>query len=177
MLMKRLTAAAAAAIAFTCVCALAQSAIPQMKTSAADGEKAAATYFTQDSIGDVQLGKLGLEKSKNAGVRNLAAAMVRDHTMTAQAGLRVAKAIGDSDLKWQPGDDNQMVLTRLSRYSGSQFDREYVKALVQAHETDINTAEEALEFTSTPAVKNYLQQTMSVDRKHLRMAQALQSRV
>lgn len=177
MFAKRFAAVASAAIALTCAYGIAQTTVPPMKTSVADGEKAAATYFTQDSIGDVQLGKLGLRKSKNSGVRNLASAMVRDHTMTAEAGLRVAKAIGDSDVKSQPGDDNQITLTRLSRYSGTQFDGEYVKALVQAHEMDINTAQEALEFASTSAVKNYLQQTLTVDRKHLRMAQALQSGV
>lgn len=68
-----------------------------MKTSVSEGRKAVATYYVEDSIGDVQLGQLGLQKSKNAAVRQLASAMVSDHTMTARDGMRVAQQIGDGE--------------------------------------------------------------------------------
>ena len=148
-----------------------------MKTSVSDGEKAVATYFTQDSVGDVQLGKLGLQKSKNAAVRQLASAMVRDHTTTARDGMQVAQQIGDSDVKWKAGDGNQIDLTYLSRYSGSQFDKEFVKAMIDAHQTDISTAKDSLDFATSPALKTYLQKTISTDEKHMQLAQPAQAKL
>jgi putative membrane protein len=177
MLAKRIFTGLAAGIALSCACAVAQNAIPPMQTSTQAGEKAIAAYFTQDSIGDTQLGKLGLQKAKNSAVRELASAMVRDHTMSARKGLSVAQTLGDSDVQWKAGDSNQIELTRLSRYSGSQFDREYVKALIEAHKTDISTVKDSLEIASTPALKTYLHQTLSIDQKHLNMAQSAQSKL
>ena len=177
MFRNRILPALAAAFALTCAYAAAQSTIPAMKTSASEGQKAVATYYTEDSIGDVQLGKLGLQKSNNSAVRKLASAMVTDHTMTAREGMRVAKQIGDSDVKWKAGDGNQIDLTDLSRYSGSEFDQEFVKAMIHAHETDISTAKDSFSFATSPALKSYLQKTISVDEKHLHMAQAAQAKL
>src|SRR5579884_1986874 len=105
MFAKRTLTATIIALAMTASLAAAQGSIPPMQTSVTSGEKAVAACFTEDSVGDVQLGMLGLDKSKNAGVRNLAKAMVHDHTMTANAGMRLAKTIGADDVKWQPSDD------------------------------------------------------------------------
>jgi putative membrane protein len=175
--MNRMLIAAAVLAALACGYAGAQGAIPALKTSVPEGEKAVATFFTQDSVGDVQLGKLGLEKSTNSAVRALAQNMVRDHTVTAENGMRVARQIGDTDVRWKPGDDNQIELTRLAKYNGAEFDRQYLKTLVQAHQVDIGTARDAMEFVSTPALRTYLQQTLSVDRRHLAMAQSAQRKL
>jgi len=156
--------------------ALAQS-IPEMKTSADNGEKAAATFFTEDSVGDVQLGKLGGQKAQNAAVRALAASMVRDHTRTANEGLQIAKKIGDDQVQFKAGDDNQITLSHLARYSGAAFDREYVSALIDAHESDITAAKDALEFATTPALRAYLHTTITIDKRHLAMAEAAQKQV
>ena len=174
---KATISALVAAVALTGAYAFAQNAIPKMDPSVSQGEKAVATYFTEDSLGDVQLGQLGLQKSKNASVRKLAQALVTDHTMTAHNGWRVAQKIDDSDVKWKAGDGNQIDLTHLSRYNGAEFDREYVKTLIDAHKSDITTAEDALEFVTSPTLKTYLQQTLSVDRKHLQMAESTQNKL
>jgi putative membrane protein len=154
--------------------ALAQS-FPSMKTSPAEGEKAAITLFTEDSVGDVQLGQLGLQKARNAQVRALAQAMVRDHTRTAEAGMQLAQQTGDEEAQLKAGDENQVELSHLARYGGAKFDREYVSALVEAHKTDISTAKDALEFATTPAVRSYLRTSIAVDTRHLQMAEAAQA--
>lgn len=177
MFRKRTISVLGAALVCACGLASAQGAVPAMNTAVSQGERAAATYFTEDSVGDVQLGELGLKKSKNSAVRQLAQALVHDHTITANDGMRVARTIGDMGVKWKPGAGNQMDLTRLSRYSGAQFDREYVKTLVQAHQADIDTAKNALEFATNAGLKRYLRETLGVDEKHLKMAQADESKI
>lgn len=165
----------AAALLFATLPALAQT-VPQPKTSPSEGEKATVKYFTQDSVGDVQLGELGVARARNATLRRLAHTMVRDHTRSADDGLSVARQLGDQ-VAFTPGDDNQIMLSHLARYSGAQFDREYAEALVDAHKNDITTARNALEFVTTAAVRSYLQTTIAVDKRHLAMAEAAQQEV
>ncbi|HEY0393253.1 MAG TPA: DUF4142 domain-containing protein [Candidatus Elarobacter sp.] len=174
-MLKQISLAAALG-ALIAVPALAQS-IPPIDTSAGAGEKATATLFTQDSVGDVQLGVLGLQKARSAAVRALARTMVRDHTRTANEGLQVAKQLGADDVQLKAGDENQVELSHLARYSGATFDREYVSALIDAHENDISTAQHALEFTVSPVLRAYLRATLAVDRRHLALAQAVQQQV
>ncbi|HEX3549064.1 MAG TPA: DUF4142 domain-containing protein [Candidatus Elarobacter sp.] len=168
--------ALAAALALVALPALAQT-IPAPKTSVSAGEKATATYFTEDSYGDVQLGELGVQRAHDPAVRALARAMVRDHTRTAEAGMRVARAIGDDDVQAKAGDDNQIELSHLARYQGAQFDREYATAMVDAHKTDIATAKDALEFVQSPELRTYLRDSIAVDSRHLAMAEAARARV
>jgi len=156
---------------------LAQTTIPAMKTSVTAGERATASYFVQDSVGDVQLGQLGLAKAHDPSVRELATAMVTDHGRTADAGLQVAKQLGGDDVQFKAGDDNQIQISHLARYSGAQFDREYASALVEAHKTDISTAQDALEFATTPALRSYLNDSIAVDKRHLQMALSAQAKV
>ncbi|MEA2718909.1 MAG: putative rane protein [Candidatus Eremiobacteraeota bacterium] len=166
----------AALVAAVAVPALAQT-IPSPQTSASEGEKATATLFVQDSVGDVQLGMLGLQKARNASVRALAHAMVRDHTRTAQAGMQVAQQIGDDEAQFKAGDDNQIHLSHLARYAGATFDREFIAAMIDAHKNDIATARDALEFAVTPALRTYLRDAIAVDTRHLHMAEAAQTQV
>ena len=167
-----------AVLALACaVPAGAQPSIPPPDTTVAAGEKAIATFLVQDSVGDVQLGRLGLRKAHNAAVRALASAMVADHTTTAGLGQSVAQQLGAEDAALKPESTNQVDLAHLARYSGSQFDREYVKTLVDAHKSDIGALNDALEFSTDPALRSALRRTLAIDQKHLRMALAAQTAV
>ncbi len=166
-----------ALIGVTTLAAGAQTAIPTLQTSAQAGEKAIVTYLVEDSVGDVQLGQLGLRKALAPSVRALARAMVADHTMTANDAMRVAQQMGVSDVQFKPESGNQVDLSHLARYSGATFDREYVQTLVDAHKSDIMAVRDALEFTVTPALRRSLATSLAVDRKHLRMAQRAQAAV
>ncbi|HEY4442291.1 MAG TPA: DUF4142 domain-containing protein [Candidatus Elarobacter sp.] len=169
----------AVVLSFAALPALAQTTaqtIPPGGASVAAAERAAAVYFTQDSVGDVQLGQLGLEKGQNAAVRALAKAMSDDHTRTANDGLAVAKKLG-ADVHFKPGDDNVIEYAHLARYSGAQFDKEFAAAMVDAHKNDIKTGQTALEFATDPALRKYLTDGLAINKKHLQMAETAQAQV
>jgi putative membrane protein len=161
---------AIALVAATVAAAGAQPSMPPPDPSATAGEKAIATYLAEDSVGDVQLGELGIRKAHGAAVRAFARAMVKDHTRTAQAGIAAAQRLGADNAKLEPDSSTQVALTRLARYSGAAFDREYLKTLIDAHKSDIMLIEEALVFTTDPGLRAALTDALSIDRKHLRMA-------
>ncbi|MDB5028323.1 MAG: putative outer membrane protein [Candidatus Eremiobacteraeota bacterium] len=161
---------AIALVAATVAAAGAQPSMPPPDPSAAAGEKAIATSLAEDSVGDVQLGELGIRKAHGAAVRAFARAMVKDHTRTAQAGIAAAQRLGADNAKLEPDSSTQVALTRLARYSGAAFDREYLKTLIDAHKSDIMLIEEALVFTTDPGLRAALTDALAIDRKHLRMA-------
>ncbi len=167
---------AAALVALLALPALAQT-IPAMKTSASEGEKATATYFTEDSVGDVQLGRLGQQRARNAAVRMLAAAMVRDHTRTANAGLQVAQAIGDDEAQLKAGDDNQIALSHLARYSGAKFDREFVSAHDRRAQSRHQRGQGRARVRHHARAADLSDDTIAIDTHHLRMALAAQQQV
>lgn len=144
--------------------------IPALETSAAAGEKAIVTFLVEDSVGDVELGRLGLQRATAVPVRALAAAMVRDHTRTAQLGLAVARRLAVDDATAKPESTNQVDVSHLARYHGDRFDREYVKTLVDAHRSDISEIGDALEFTRDAGLRAALKTALTIDRAHLRMA-------
>ncbi|MDB5042614.1 MAG: hypothetical protein JWN27_3340 [Candidatus Eremiobacteraeota bacterium] len=166
---------ALALAAATLATAGAQLSIPPPDPSATAGQKAIATYLAEDSVGDVQLGELGIRKARSAAVRAFARAMVRDHTRTAMAGIAAAQRLGADNTKLEPDSSTQVVLTRLARYSGAAFDREFVKTLADAHKSDITLIVEALVFTTDPGLRAALTDALAIDRKHLRMAIAAQT--
>ncbi len=155
----------------------AQTTIPTLDTSAAAGERAGVAYLVGDSVGDVQLGQLGLRKAHDPSVRALARAMIADHTATANGALRVARQMGVTDAQFKPESGNQVDLSYLARYSGAAFDREYVQTLIDAHKGDITAINDALKFTTRAALREALVRSRAVDRKHLRMAMTAQAAV
>jgi putative membrane protein len=154
----------------------AQAPIPPLETSPLAGEKAIVKHLVEDSVGDVQLGQLGLKMAHAAQVRAFARAMVADHTRTAEAAIPVAERLG-ADAKMEPDSSNQVDLSHLARYSGARFDREYLKTLVDAHKTDISGIDAAMEFTTDPGLRTLLRSVRAVDQKHLALATSAQRAV
>jgi putative membrane protein len=157
----------------TTVTAGAQSPIPTLETSALAGEKAIAKHLVEDSVGDVQLGQLGMQMAHAAPVRAFARAMVADHTRTAEAAMPVAERLGAA-AKMEPDTSNQVDISHLARYRGAQFDREYLKTLVEAHETDISAIDAAMEFTTDAGLRTLLRTVRAVDVRHLALATSAQ---
>jgi putative membrane protein len=173
MLRFRSLCTAAALAALTSLPAGAQSSIPPLQTSAAAGEKAIVKRIVEDSVGDVQLGQLGMQRAHAPAVRAFARAMVAGHTRTMEAALPVAERLG-ADAKMEADTSNQVDLSHLARYRGAQFDREYLKTLIDAHKTDISGITAALEFSTDPALRKLLTMVRSVDTGHLALALSAQ---
>jgi putative membrane protein len=161
----------AATLALASLPALAQqTSIPAPAISVSKTENAAATYLVQDSVGDVQLGKLALEKSRNASVRSFAQTLVNDHTQTFEQGMRAARTVGATEAKVQPSDEAQITLHVLSKNSGSDFDHEFLTDEISSHQNDIETIRNAVAVTTNPTLKQAEQNTLQIDEKHLRLA-------
>jgi len=79
---------------------------------------------------EVELGKIALGKAENARVKDFASMMVKEHS-DALNKLRAVQG-APSDVKLNAKD--QQAADRLSKLSGAEFDREYMRVMVTDHQ-------------------------------------------
>jgi putative membrane protein len=84
-------------------------------------------------IAEVRLGQLAAERGSSPEVKRFGQRMVADHTK-ANEELKAIASQARVTLPSQPDEDHQELHSRLSRLSGQEFDREYMKAMVDGHE-------------------------------------------
>ncbi len=142
----------------------------QPQTHMAD--KAAIAFIVSDAVGDVQLANLALQKSQTAAVRSFAQTMVADHTKSALQGMDLAKRAGATSAKLEPSDELLIEQQHMARYKGYEFDEEWLKHEITAHQNDIDTVRDAMEVASNAAVMQFELSTLQTDEKHLGMANA-----
>jgi len=82
------------------------------------------------NVAEVEVGKVASTKAQNPHVKDFAAMMVKDHN-EALTKIRPHQS-GGSDVK--PNTKHQQTADRLSKLSGAEFDREYMKAMVADHQ-------------------------------------------
>ena len=99
----------------------------------ADGD---ARHFAQTAVmtshAEVELGKLASERAQSQDVKQFAQMMVRDHT---RSGNELAQAVRQHnvDTSKEMDQKHQQLMTKLRGLRGAEFDREYIKAMVDGH--------------------------------------------
>ena len=83
-------------------------------------------------MAEVQLGKLAAERSQDPDVKAFGQMMVKDHT-EANDELKQASPAG-VQLPTQLDEKHRELADRLTKLQGEEFDREYMKAMVEGHE-------------------------------------------
>jgi putative membrane protein len=92
-------------------------------------------FLQQAAIGgmaEVQLGQLATERAASAQVKQFARMMVRDHTKSNTELKQTAKA-QNIQLPTQLDQKHQEIVTRLQGLRGAEFDREYMRVMVDSH--------------------------------------------
>jgi len=84
-------------------------------------------------MAEVQLGKLAAERAQDANVKAFGQMMVKDHT-EANDELKQAASPAGVQLPTQLDAKHRELADRLMQLQGEEFDREYMKAMVEGHE-------------------------------------------
>jgi putative membrane protein len=97
--------------------------------------------------------------------------MVEDHTKANDKLKQVAQQKGVS-LPDQLEANNQKLVDQLKALSGSEFDKQYMAAMVRDHRADIEEFSREAEKGHDADVKNFASDTLPVLREHLKLAEA-----
>jgi putative membrane protein len=121
---------------------------------------------------EVQLGELAQQKASSQRVKDFGAMMVRDHTK-ANDELKSLAGMKNITLPPAPGEDHMDHIKDLSKKSGKEFDRAYMKMMVDDHQEDIKAFEKSSNDANDADIKAFASKTLPTLRMHLDSAKAV----
>jgi putative membrane protein len=121
-------------------------------------------------IAEVKFGELAEQNAASERVRNFGKQMVKDHTKMGDE-VRSLASTKSVDLPTDMGVKEKVSYKLLSSKKGSDFDRQYVEAMVKDHQNDIAEFEKESTAGKDPDVKALAAKALPTLRKHLQMAE------
>ena len=157
------------------VCALALVGTASHVFAGDDANSATDKLFVQGAASggmlEVQLGQYAAQNATGGDVRSFAQQMVDDHSK-ANDGLKKAAALQQIEVPAALTPDDQKTLDRLESLKGDDFDKAYVKQMVDDHQKTVAAFEQESKQTAGP-LRDFADQTLPILRHHLEMAQDL----
>ncbi len=127
---------------------------------------------------EVAAATLAQMKSNNAQVKQFASKMISEHTALGVDLTDLAKSM---ELTIPTGieQQDQDNINALGLYTGSTFDKEFTRMMVEAHEKSVALFTQASSNTGVPAadLRQFAGSKISSLQQHLKEVQALQSSV
>lgn len=124
------------------------------------------------NMAEVELGKLAVSKAQNAEVKAFGQKMIEDHSKANDELKQLAaqkKVMLPPDVL--PGQKQAM--EKLSKMNGADFDKEYVKEMVEDHVKDVTAFENASKTAGDADVKAFATKTLPVLKMHLEMIKGI----
>jgi putative membrane protein len=130
------------------------------------------------NMAEIQFGHLAIKKAKNAAVIKFAGQMVDDHI---KAQNNLADAAEGAGIQWPKRLDDKYaaIHQRLSALSGPDFDREYLRSMIAAHQDVEKTLvarvaeNQDAAFGVSGGVTEWSAKTLQAVRAHLKATQEL----
>lgn len=146
-----------------------------MSTATMAVEKADADFSVEAANGNmiaVQLGGLAETKAVKDRVKSFASMLITDHKKISEDLQKIA-ASKNITLPQELSNEAKKDINRLSKRNGLDFDRSYINMMVADHKKDVNKFEKAARDCKDPDLKNFIEQTLPLLRKHLDSAKAI----
>src|SRR5262249_46404417 len=130
----------------------------------------------EGGIAEVALGNLAREKASDPAVKEFPRKMIDDHS---KANIELKKLANQKrvDLPAEADPNTQKELDRLSKLSGIDFDRAYMKLMVSDHQKDVAEFNKQMQSATDPDVKAFVEKTLPTLQQHLQMARENDSKV
>ena len=158
----------------------------------ASDDQAFVEKMAQVNMAEVKLGQLASERAANAQVKEFARTMVGDHQKANNELKQVASKMA-VQLPAQADAKHQQLYDRLSTLKGAEFDREFMKAMVDGHQEAVQDLERHADHGAKPgdrsvgtsgdasethtAVSGWATKMLPDVRQHLDQAKQIESKV
>jgi putative membrane protein len=135
-----------------------------------------AVKAANGGMAEVAMGQLAQTNAMNQSVKEFGSMMVKDH---GEAGDKLKQIAGQKNITLPAtlGDKEQKRLEDLQKKTGKDFDKAYVKLMVDDHQEDIKEFKEAADKCKDPDLKAFATKTLPVLEKHLDSIQAIKKRM
>lgn len=161
-------------------------ALPSPRLAAADTKGTAATLSSADKdfimeaacggMAAVALGELAQQKGQSDAVRQFGKRMIDDHgkannelkELAGRKGVVVPAALKPK---------YQKLVDSLSKLSGAEFDKQYLREMVKDHESDVAAFQKEADKGKDAELTAWARQTLPTLQDHLKMAHDAETRV
>jgi putative membrane protein len=120
----------------------------------------------QGGMAEVELGKMVAGKAQSPEVKAFAQRMVTDHSK-ANDELKALAAKMNVMLPTTVNNEQKEMMDKLSKLSGAELDKEYVKGMVEDHEKDVAEFQKESESSANADVKAFAAKTLPTLKSHL----------
>ncbi len=121
---------------------------------------------------EVQLAQLAQKQAANDQVKQYAQKLEQDHSAANKQLMDIAQRRGvnvPSTLK----PEDQQTIDRLSKLSGAEFDREYIRHMVKDHRKDVKEFDKESQKAMDTDVKTFAANTLPTLKDHLSKAEEI----
>ena len=125
---------------------------------------------------EVDLGNVAMKNSSTQQIKDFGKMMVDDHSK-ANEQLKSLASVKNIDLPTMVNSDKQEKIDKLTKETGADFDKDYVKMMVDDHKEDIDHFKDALDKAKDPDIKAFISNTLPVLQKHLDAIQAIDKKM
>ena len=129
---------------------------------------------SEGGLAEVQLSQLALKQSQNDDVRNFAQKMVDDHTK-ANDQLKEIASKDNLEIPASLDPKHQARIDKMSKLSGPEFDKAYIKDQLKDHEQDVSEFQKEAQNGTDPNVKQFAASTLPTLQEHLNMVKQLKN--
>ncbi len=139
----------------------------------------AIKFMKKAAIGgmlEVQMGKIATEKATDPQVKAFGERMVKDHSAANEKLRSIAQAKGVK-LPAALNEKHKKQVEKFKKMKGSDFDREYMAAMVKDHEKDVKEFDKNAQSLTDPEVKQFAQDTLPTLKEHLQMAKDIHKKL
>jgi putative membrane protein len=126
----------------------------------------------QGGMMEVQLAQLAQQKTSSDEVKQFAKELEQDHSKANEELKDLAKQ-KNVELPTDMGPKHQSHVAKLQNMSGDQFDRAYMKQMVDDHKKDVSKFQKQSEKSMDTHVKEFAAKTLPKLQGHLQKAQEL----
>jgi putative membrane protein len=134
-------------------------------------------FMKNAAIGDaaeIQLGQMAQAKATDPQVKSFGERMVKDHSKADDQLQSIAQEqhVG---LPTELDAEHKAAKSRLSEKTGSEFDKDYIRLMVQEHQRTIDKFKREAESSNDPTIKQFAQSSLPMLQSHLQEAQQIES--
>jgi putative membrane protein len=141
-----------------------------------EGDKAFIMKAAQGGLAEVELGNMAVQKATNADVKAFGQHMVDDHSKANDELKQLATTKGLT-VPTDIGEEHKKTADDLSKKSGKDFDKGYMKAMVEDHEKDVAEFEKMSKDAKDADLKAWVTKTLPTLQGHLQMAKETAKKV
>lgn len=146
-----------------------------LSTTASDAQFLAQAL--RDSMAEIELCAMALDKSSNDDVKQFAKKMIDDHNRIGQEIEQLAAMRDDFDLPRKENAEQSAKKRDLSALSGPEFDKKFMEHNVKDHEKDIKVFSHYAEHLADAELREFAQRCVGILRGHYEMSRQVRDKL